>query len=183
MRTILFSIYILAISFFLFAQVSSKPIPSYKNFIGKTFSDIKTIDTALTTSQFGMLESNNQYGVSIYCDKNYADKHGVCRIFQVFFTKTVGKTEKHPIDQILDVVTIDMKKYSKYAQVWLDQCSKSGTKYFETVAVYYHDEDMANKGIKVKPEKAWHPNVKTGKLEEVPPTELNCWSEPPNESP
>jgi hypothetical protein len=182
MRINLFAIYLLFAAFASFSQGSGKAIPTYKEYIGKTFTDIKTIDTALGTSQFGILESNKQYGVSIYGNSRFYNKKTGCKVFYVFFTKEVGRTGPQPIEQILDVVTIDMKQYSKHAQIRLDQCSKAGTDIFETVAVYYHDEDMAAKGITVKPEKAWHPNVKTGKLEEVTPAALKCGSEAPAEN-
>jgi hypothetical protein len=181
MQKILFFAYLLLISFSLLSQTSSSPIPTYKEFIGKTFTDIKTIDTALGTSQFGILESNKQYAVSIYGNSRYHVKKSGQKVFYVFFTKEVGRAGPQPIEQVLDVVTIDMKQYSKEAQVWLDECDKSGSKIFETVAVYAHNEEMAEKGVKVKPEKAWHPNVKTGKLEEVAPADLKCGSQAPEE--
>jgi hypothetical protein len=155
--------------------------PSYKNFIGKQYSNIKEIDTALSVGQFSALYENKNYAVCIYGNGMYLNKWNGARFNYVLFTKTIGTQRKHAIKQILDIVTIDMNKFNDSARIWLDECDCIGQKSCQTIAIYYHDERMADKEIMVKPLKVWRPNIATGKIEEISPDSVRCGSQAPEE--
>ena len=137
----------------------------------------------LSPGQFSTLYNNESYGVSIYGHRHILNKWHKARFKYVFFTKTIGYQGPSPIEEILDIVTIDMNNFSINASIWLDECTCKGQKDCQTIAIYYHDERMADKGIRVKPQKVWRPNISTGKLEELPPESVRCGSQAPEEEP
>lgn len=155
--------------------------PSYSNFIGHKVSQIKEIDSMLSPGQFSTLYSNESYGVSIYGHRYILNKRHKTRFKYVFFTKTIGYIGSSPIEEILDIVTIDMNNFSDSASIWLDECNCRSQKNCQTIAIYYHDEKMADKEILVKPLKVWRPNIATGKIEEISPESVRCGSQAPEE--
>jgi hypothetical protein len=82
---------------------------------------------------------------------------------------------------MLDVVKIDMNQFNDSAEIWLDECDCIGQKSCQTIAIYYHDERMADKEIMVRPLKVWRPNIATGKLEDISPDSVRCGSQAPEE--
>jgi hypothetical protein len=155
--------------------------PSYQSFIGKKFVEIDEIDSMLSSSQFGSIYENENFGVTIYGHNGFLDKSRNSRYWYIFFSKHVGYQGQKAIRQILDIVTIDMNNFSDTSRIWLDECTCKKQKACNTIAIYYHDEKMADKEILVKPLKVWRPNIATGKIEEISPESVRCGSQAPEE--
>jgi hypothetical protein len=148
--------------------------PSYNTFIGKRFTQIKEIDSMLSPGSFSTLYKDEKHAVSIYGQRRILNKRHKARFKYVFFTKTVGQQGSSPIEEILDIVTVDMNNYNDSASIRLDECDCKDKKECQTVAIYYRSDTMAKKGIKVKPLKVWQPNIATGKFEELSPDNVRC---------
>jgi hypothetical protein len=153
-------------------------IPSYKELIGKKFVDIKELDSMLVGGPFTTLYTDKKYAVSIYGPNKSTIES---KYNYVFFTKEIGRQDRHAIEQILDIVPVDMNKFNDSARIWLDECYCVGQKSCQTIAIYHHDQTMAEKGIMVKPLKVWRPDIATGKLEEISPDSVRCGSQAPEE--
>jgi hypothetical protein len=155
--------------------------PSYDKFIGKKIVQIEEVDSMLSSFESGALYENREYGLTIYGNSHYLDKYRTARFIYIFFTKKVGYKGAFPIDKILDIVPVDMNKFSGSATIWLDECDCKNLKSCNTIAIYHHDQTMAEKDIMVKPLKVWRPNIATGKLEEISPDSVRCGSQAPEE--
>ena len=155
--------------------------PSSNNFIGKTYTKIKDIDSALTSGEFSTLYQDKNYAISVHGSKRVLDSSRYPRFNYVFFTKTVGYKDKKSILQILDVITIDTHDFNDSATIALDECECKGKDQCQTAAIYNREIKMAKKGIKVKPLKVWRPNITTGKLEELSPENVRCGEQEPEE--
>ena len=155
--------------------------PSYSDFIGKKYVKIKEIDPALSVGQFSALYQDENYAVSIYGNDKCLNKWKNARFNYLFFTKKIGQQGSHPVKQILDIVFVDMDTFGDSVSFWLDDCNCQDQKDCQIAAIYYRDEKKIRKGIKVKPFKAWQPNIATGKLEELSPAKVRCGPQAPEE--
>jgi hypothetical protein len=183
LNKLMFFLCFLLVSTLCFAEVkgNNENITSttYNNFMGKTFIQYEQVDPELFAVQFDRLynKDDDNYSVSICRNSHDTAKSK----WYLFFTKFMGYKGKQPVHKILDTVTVDMNNFPNNSTIWLDECECKGQKSCNTIAIYYHDEEMAKKGIMVKPLKVWKPNIATGKLEEVSPNSVRCGSEAPED--
>jgi hypothetical protein len=154
----------------------SLPLPTYKNLVGTTYSKKESLPKELASGQFITLGKGQDYSLAsvgnIY-NKNYE---------YIFFEKMNNTGTDKISNTILDIVALDLTKFTKNATVWFQQCEcKSKKDCSDIVAIYFHNDSMATKNIMVKPDKAWRPNYATKKLEAIPPESVKCGSMAPEE--
>ena len=125
--------------------------PSYNNFIGKTFVQISEIDSMLSMSEFSTLYKSKDHGITIFGQRRILNKWRKSRFKYFFFTKKVGQQGTSSIEQILDIVSVDMNNYNDSATVSLDECECKGKDQCQTVAIYNRENNLVQKGKKIKP--------------------------------
>ena len=153
----------------------SLPQPSYTNLIGKTYFKDSDLAPELSSGEFISCGEKNLYGIISFFNKyngNYA------YLFFVIEDKRNGDGLK-----VLDIVQLKYADFKKGSSLWFKQCTcKDQSKdCSDVVAIYSHNEEMANKEIMVKPDKAWQPVYKTQKLELISPETVTCGSIAPEE--
>ncbi len=149
-------------------------IPKENTLIGKTYINYTDLKPSLRLVKSALYQ--DIYSIVVFADTLYPNKKFI------FMEQIVGHVDKIPKRNILDIKEINCTDFSKNSRIWLEECSYTNGEHAErVVAVYYHDEHLATKGITVTPEKAYRADLKLKKLVSVPVDSLKCGSEAPDE--
>jgi hypothetical protein len=149
----------------------NRPLPDFKDYISKSYTDVRQIDTLLHSLEFLTLDSN--YSLTSYA---YDDNENYCLFL---FSKLLGNDGQNPINKLSDVLIVDKRLYKNVSAVTLRDCRiNKGTVTGSIIGVYSaKNQDKKNKGEYI-PTKSWLANIKTGKIEDFTSSQCRCGPEP-----
>jgi len=149
-------------------------IPKQKTIIGIEY--LKLTDLKPTFCMVKFTSYEGEYSIVVIADTLQPNKKFI------ILNQLLGYIDNKPKRKLLDIKEINHADFSKNSRIWLEECSYTNGEHAErVVAVYYHDEHLATKGITVTPEKAYRADLKLKKLVSVPVDSLKCGSEAPDE--
>jgi hypothetical protein len=152
-------------------EIKNKPVPDFKGYISKSYTNIKQFDSLLHSVEFIAMDSIHSLTSYAYGD------NGNCIVFA--FAKRTGYSGQTPLNKLLDVLIIDKQQLKDSKVVSLRDCTTDnpGAK-GSIIGVYSVKNSRGSGSGEYVPQEAWLANVRTEKIEIFSARECKCGPEP-----